>query len=127
LHLLVLLRLKRHRRRIWHEERRLLLLLLMVVLLLLLLLLCRCFAVGCERRRRVLVALAGLHGSNPKRREKNGDEFEKKNPPLLCFKFRVSEVVCSSLENFLCRGAPNTTTRKNASEEEEEEEKKMVR
>jgi hypothetical protein len=57
-----------------------------MVVLLLLLLLCRCFAVGCERRRRrVLVALAGLHGSNPKRQKERKMETnlkrEKKSPP----------------------------------------------
>ena len=45
----------------------------------------------------------------------------KRKIPLFCVSnLGFQRWSCSSLENFLCRGAPNTTTRKNASEEEEE-------
>jgi len=50
--------------------------------------------------------------------------LKRKIPPFCVSNLGFQRWSCSSLENFLCRGAPNTTTRKNASEEEEEEEKK---
>ena len=71
----------------------------------------------------MLVALAGLHGSNPKRqkREKNGDEFEKKKiPPLVSNLGSRSSLLFFKKISFV---APNNTTRENASEEEEEKEK----
>ena len=50
--------------------------------------------------------------------------LKRKIPPFCVSNLGFQRWSCSSLENFLCRGAPNTTTRKNASEEEEEEEEK---